>query len=71
MGNRKRYTAKFCYSYRCPFCNELMFINKNSIFTSVDYGYEIYTCEKCQKHFEFCFREIITKPKVSGIVIEK
>ena len=48
-------------SYKCPSCGERMGKSVQSAFTRVDYGYEIWVCEKCRKLWRLTFQELVSQ----------
>jgi transcription elongation factor Elf1 len=57
--NHRKNVAKFVLSYTCPSCGEILGLSSQSIFTRVDYGYEIWICDKCGKLWRLAFQELI------------
>lgn len=57
--SHKKLQVNHILSYKCPSCNDIMGLSVQSVFTRVDYGYEIWICEKCKKEFRLCFQEIV------------
>lgn len=53
-------------SYDCPYCKTPMVYSMASTFSKVDYGYEIWICEKCNKRFQLAFKEIKDKNNAHG-----
>lgn len=55
--NHKKNKVDSIVSYKCPSCGRMMI--ESVIFTRVDYGYDIWVCEKCEKLWRLTFQELI------------
>ena len=59
--SHKKNKVDHILGYKCPSCGEMMGKSAQSVFTRVDYGYEIWVCEKCGKLWRLTFQELVSQ----------